>query len=131
MAPTPSPAAIDALYNATLATARRFSSYNFQNYFVRRTNDHFGKASTPATGQQQQAGMSQEQYDARVKELEVLKRAAEVNRMFEGPKLVVEHARPITGESQGLRSLAYRREPAKSFGIFWPFRCSSKRRLSA
>lgn len=97
MAPVPSPAAIDVLYNATLATARRFSSYNFQNYFVRRTNDHFGKGGQQQQ-QQQSATMTQEQFDARTKELEVLKRAAEVNRMFEGPKLVVEHARPITGE---------------------------------
>lgn len=36
-------------------------------------------------------------YDTESKELEVIKRAAEVNRMFEGPKLVVEHARPIEG----------------------------------
>ncbi len=35
-------------------------------------------------------------YEEQHKELEVLRRAAEVNRMYEGPKLVVEHARPIT-----------------------------------
>lgn len=35
--------------------------------------------------------------EERSKELEVMKRSAEVNRMFEGPKLVVEHAQPITG----------------------------------
>jgi hypothetical protein len=28
----------------------------------------------------------------------VLKRAGEVNRTFQGPKMVIEHARPITGE---------------------------------
>lgn len=27
----------------------------------------------------------------------MVRRAAEVNRAFEGPKLVVEHAEPITG----------------------------------
>ena len=36
-------------------------------------------------------------YDTESKELEVIKRAAEVNRMYEGPKLVVEHATPIEG----------------------------------
>jgi len=35
-------------------------------------------------------------YADQSKELEVLKRAAEVNRMYEGQKLVVEHASPIT-----------------------------------
>lgn len=40
-------------------------------------------------------------------ELEVLKRAAEINRMYEGPKLVVEHARPITsGGGAGMEASA-------------------------
>ena len=46
-------------------------------------------------------------YDGHVKELEVLKRSADVNRMFEGPKLVVEHPRIITsGGGAGMEASA-------------------------
>jgi hypothetical protein len=46
-------------------------------------------------------------YAEKQAELEVLKRAAEVNRMYEGPKLVVEHAQPITsGGGAGMEASA-------------------------
>lgn len=44
------------------------------------------------------ATFDQNAFEKKVKELETLKRCAEVNRMYEGPKLVVEYARPITSE---------------------------------
>jgi hypothetical protein len=46
-------------------------------------------------------------YETKQAELEVLKRASEVNRMFAGSKLVVEHARPITsGGGAGMEASA-------------------------
>ena len=46
-------------------------------------------------------------YEEKKAELEVLKRASEVNRQFAGPKLVVEHARPITsGGGAGMEASA-------------------------
>jgi LYR motif-containing protein 4 len=97
---TPTPAQIRSLYQSLLTTSNRFASYNFKNYFVRRTNESFKPilksldSSTPVAG-----GIDLSQfYSDQSKELEVLRRAAEVNRLYEGPKLVVEHARPITSE---------------------------------
>lgn len=46
-------------------------------------------------------------YEKKTAELEVLKRAAEVNKMYAGPKLVVEHATPITsGGGAGMEASA-------------------------
>ena len=39
--PVPSPQAILRLYGTTLRAARAFSSYNFRQYFVRRTKSAF------------------------------------------------------------------------------------------
>ncbi|KAG2120308.1 hypothetical protein BD769DRAFT_1480105 [Suillus cothurnatus] len=41
MATPPSRKAILSLYASTLRTAKSFSSYNFRNYFVSRTQDTF------------------------------------------------------------------------------------------
>lgn len=41
MAAPPSPRAILSLYGSTLRTAKSFSSYNFRNYFLRRTKENF------------------------------------------------------------------------------------------
>ena len=37
----PTKEAISQLYNNTLRASRAFSSYNFREYFVRRTNEKF------------------------------------------------------------------------------------------
>jgi len=44
-------------------------------------------------------------YETKTAELEVLKRSAEINRMYAGQKLVVEHAQPITsGGGSGMEA---------------------------
>jgi hypothetical protein len=57
--------------------------------FILRTNSHFKTPGPPAVV----AGSEKELvswYNARVKELEVLRRSAVINRIYEGPRLVVE-----------------------------------------
>ncbi|EJU01328.1 hypothetical protein DACRYDRAFT_22505 [Dacryopinax primogenitus] len=91
----PTRAQILNLYTATLRTARTFSSYNFRNYFVRRTKESFRKNSDESD-----PAKVLELYQDGLKELEVLRRAAVVNRLYEGPKLVVEKER--LGRAAGL-----------------------------
>ena len=103
MPPAPTLAQIQSLYNATVTAASRFASYNYRNHFLRRTDEVYRPilaALNPNPGSipvstPHPADLAKF-YDEQSKELEVLKRAAEVNRMYQGPKLVVEHARPIT-----------------------------------
>lgn len=52
--------------------------------FVRRTNLRFDAAPTESSPELPLW------YEARLSELEVLKRASVVNKIFEGPKLIVE-----------------------------------------
>ncbi|WVR04514.1 hypothetical protein IAU60_001518 [Kwoniella sp. DSM 27419] len=115
MPPAPTLAQVQSLYHSTLTAAGRFTSYNFHNYFIRRTDRVFKPvldSLAPPAGHESPAGNVDpvklgEFYQAQQKELEVIKRAAEVNRMFEGPKLVVEHARPITsGGGAGMEASA-------------------------
>jgi len=84
-----------SLYTSMLRTSRTFASYNFRNYFIRRTRqvfrEHAGETD-PARARQF--------LDEGLKELEVLRRAAVVNRLYEGPKLVVEKER--LGRAAGL-----------------------------
>lgn len=95
----PSSQQLDQLYKQTLAASKRFASYNFREYFVRRTNERFTPLlSSSATSGNVDASVDQKWWEKRVQELDVLKRAGEVNRTFQGPKMVIEHARPITGE---------------------------------
>ena len=96
----PSAQQLDQLYKQTLAASKRFASYNFREYFVRRTNERFTPLlSSSDTSGNVDASVNQKWWEKRVQELDVLKRAGEVNRTFQGPKMVIEHARPITGES--------------------------------
>ena len=81
----PSKQAIQSLFSSLLKTSKSFSSYNFREYFVRRTTTQFQKVESETDPQRLQAF-----YDERTKELEVLKRAAVVNSMYGGRKLVVE-----------------------------------------
>ncbi|WVQ84118.1 hypothetical protein IAT38_006263 [Cryptococcus sp. DSM 104549] len=104
MPPAPTPQQIQTLYTATVNAASRFATYNFNRYFLRRTDEIFkpvlasvAPASGAAPVKQIDPVELAKFYETQQAELEVLKRASEVNRMFEGPKLVVEHAQPITG----------------------------------
>jgi hypothetical protein len=91
----PSSQQIRQLYDQTLAASKQFASYNFRSYFVRRTNEKF----TPllSADSSSTTNLDEKWWQARVEELNVLKRSGEVNKTFQGPKLVVEHAMPITG----------------------------------
>jgi hypothetical protein len=106
----PTLAQIQTLYKSTLTAASRFASYNYRTHFTRRADEVFkpllarldgaeksGSSSSSSSGGKVSEGELQAFWEDHSKELEVLKRAAEVNRMFEGPKLVVEHPRVITG----------------------------------
>ncbi|KAK8846823.1 hypothetical protein IAR55_005911 [Kwoniella newhampshirensis] len=104
MPPAPTIQQVQSLYSATVSTASRFASYNFHNYFLRRTDEVFKPvldSINPPSGSAPVSAMDPNElakfYEEQKSQLEVLKRASEVNRMFEGPKLVVEHAMPITG----------------------------------
>lgn len=98
MSPAPSSAQIRTLYQNTLAASKRFSSYNFAQYFTRRTQQTFepylqSDDKIKTIKPEELAKFYQQQSAA----LEVLRRSGEVNRMYEGPQLVIEHALPITG----------------------------------
>ncbi|KAF8324010.1 hypothetical protein DL93DRAFT_2070200 [Clavulina sp. PMI_390] len=88
----PSRHAVLSLYANMLRTSRSFASYNFRTYFVRNTRVKFRAAATETDPQRIQSF-----YDQMTNELAVLKRSAVVNRLFEGPKLVVEKPRVTVG----------------------------------
>ncbi|WWD22117.1 hypothetical protein CI109_106606 [Kwoniella shandongensis] len=114
MPPAPTVQQVQSLYSATVSAASRFASYNFHNYFLRRTDEVFKpvlEAINPASGSTPVGSIEPNElakfYEEQKTQLEVMKRASEVNRMFEGPKLVVEHARPITsGGGAGMEASA-------------------------
>ncbi|CAE6421897.1 unnamed protein product [Rhizoctonia solani] len=80
-----------SLYAAMIRTSRSFSSYNFRNYFLRRTRTQFHEHLN-----EKDPAQIRTLYDTGLRELEVLKRCAIVNRLYEGPRLVVER-KPIVG----------------------------------
>ncbi|WRT64923.1 uncharacterized protein IL334_001863 [Kwoniella shivajii] len=104
MPPAPTLTQVQSLYSSFQTVSSRFTSYNFHNYFLRRTHLTFkpvleNLSPTPGSATQaKQIDPSElsKWFEEQQKELEVIKRAAEVNRMYQGPKLVVEHATPIT-----------------------------------
>jgi LYR motif-containing protein 4 len=81
----PTKEAIQALYSSTLRTSKSFASYNFRTYFVERTNHVFRQAQAEQDPAKLNTFMEEKK-----KELEVLKRAAAVNQMYGGRKLVIE-----------------------------------------
>lgn len=100
MSGAPSAAQIRSLYQNTLAASKRFSSYNFGQYFIRRTQKTFepylqSDDKITAAKPEELVKFYQQQTAA----LAILRRSGEVNRMYEGPQLVIEHALPITGMS--------------------------------
>ncbi|KAL7414683.1 hypothetical protein BDY24DRAFT_384195 [Mrakia frigida] len=89
----PTAAQITTLYQSTLKASKQFASYNFRNYFVLRTESHFKAPPSPATISW---------YNTRVRELEVLRRSAIINRLYEGPRLVVEAGVEVSTRSYSI-----------------------------
>ncbi|KAF5384165.1 hypothetical protein D9615_003362 [Tricholomella constricta] len=85
MATAPSRRAILDLYSTMLRTSNSFSSYNFREYFVRRTKDTFREIQTESDPTK-----VRHLYSDAVKELAVLRRGAIVNQLYGGWKLAVE-----------------------------------------
>jgi LYR motif-containing protein 4 len=81
----PTKEAIQALYTSTLRTSKSFASYNFRAYFVERTNHVFRQAQAEQDPNKLNTFMEEKK-----RELEVLKRAATINQMYGGRKLVIE-----------------------------------------
>jgi hypothetical protein len=116
MPPAPTVTQLKSLHNALTSASSRFTSYNFHPYFSRRVRETWAPVLSTLDPPGGSASVSAPQpdlselarfYEEQSKELEVIKRAGEVNRMFEGPKLVVEHARPITsGGGAGMEASA-------------------------
>ncbi|KAL4250969.1 complex I LYR family protein [Abortiporus biennis] len=82
------------LYSSMLRTSRQFSSYNFRQYFLRKTKEQFRDIQHENDPAKLSAF-----YGDRVKELAVLKRSAIVNQLYGGWKLVVEKQKPIRERS--------------------------------
>jgi hypothetical protein len=95
----PSRSQIISLYSALIRTSRSFSSYNFRNYFLRRTRTQFREHVGEKDPAQIRAF-----YDSGLKDLEVLKRCAIVNRLYEGPRLVVERKIIVGGGGAGVEA---------------------------
>jgi len=90
MAAPPSPQAILSLYSSTLRAAKSFSSYNFRNYFSRRTKENFRSMQA----ERDPAKLSLAYIEA-VKELKVLRRSAVVNQLYGGWRLAVEEQNDV------------------------------------
>ena len=102
----PTKEALLQLYSSTLRASRTFSSYNFRQYFVRRTKEQFREIQVRMSccPPYRTANMLQQDetdptklssfYNERAKELSVLKRSAVVNSLYGGWRLVVEKDKP-------------------------------------
>ncbi|KAG8934824.1 hypothetical protein FRC03_009520 [Tulasnella sp. 419] len=98
----PSRNMIISLYGDLLRTSRSFASYNFRNYFIRNTRLRFRENLN-----EKDPVKIQQLYDEGRKELEVLTRAAVVNRLYEGPRLVVEKSKlRVGGGGAGMEASA-------------------------
>ncbi|KAF7366522.1 hypothetical protein MSAN_00909500 [Mycena sanguinolenta] len=86
MVTPPSRRSILSLYSSMLRTSRSFSSYNFRNYFLRRTKDTFRTLQNERDGEKIRS-----MYSDAVAELAVLRRSAAVNQMYGGWRLAVEN----------------------------------------
>ncbi|KAE8538598.1 hypothetical protein D1P53_004960 [Cryptococcus gattii VGV] len=114
MPPAPTVQQIQSLYSATVTASQRFASYNFHKYFLRRTDEVFkpvlaslAPPASSAPSNPVDPSKLARFYEHQKTQLEILERASKVNRMYEGPKLVVEHARPITsGGGAGMEASA-------------------------
>jgi hypothetical protein len=91
---------IQALYTSTRAAASRFRSYNFQQYFVRRTEARFAAPLASVGGVEASgSGKAGDKLDAAAldafvseatAELAAIERAATMDAMYAGERLVVE-----------------------------------------
>ncbi|PPQ86417.1 hypothetical protein CVT25_003539 [Psilocybe cyanescens] len=82
---TPSRQAILSLYHNMLRTSQSFSSYNFREYFVRRTKDTFRAIQNESDPERVRS-----LYSDAVRESTVLRRSAIVNQLYGGWKLTIE-----------------------------------------
>ncbi|KAJ7628610.1 hypothetical protein FB45DRAFT_918748 [Roridomyces roridus] len=89
MVTPPSRRSILSLYSTMLRTSRSFSSYNFREYFLRRTRETFRTLQNETDGTKIQS-----MYSDAVAELAVLRRSAAVNKMYGGWRLAVETSKP-------------------------------------
>ena len=112
MAAPPTRDAILHLYASTLRASRAFSSYNFRNYFLRRTQEQFRqikvsgqlltfpimlvqcRALTSLLQNENDPAKLSMFFNKHVEELAVLKRSAIVNQLYGGWRLVVEKDKP-------------------------------------
>ncbi|KIK64955.1 hypothetical protein GYMLUDRAFT_160373 [Collybiopsis luxurians FD-317 M1] len=85
----PSRRAILSLYQSSLRTANSFSSYNFRNYFIRRTKDTFR-----AIQSESDPARLKSMYSEAAQDLAVLRRSAIVNQLYGGWRLAVEDQKP-------------------------------------
>ncbi|KAF9467705.1 hypothetical protein BDZ94DRAFT_1305323 [Collybia nuda] len=85
MATPPTRRAILDLYSTMLRTSRSFSSYNFREYFLRRTKDTF-RVMQEETDPAKVTNL----YSDAVAELTVLRRSVIVNQLYGGWTLAVE-----------------------------------------
>ncbi|KAF8065105.1 hypothetical protein FPV67DRAFT_1562942 [Lyophyllum atratum] len=88
MTTPPTRRAILDLYSTMLRTSRSFSSYNFREYFQRRTKDTFREMQAETD-----PSRVRNLYSDAVKELAVLRRSAIVNQLYGGWRLAVEKER--------------------------------------
>ncbi|KDR77218.1 hypothetical protein GALMADRAFT_95935 [Galerina marginata CBS 339.88] len=85
MSGTPSRQAILSLYHNMMRSSQSFSSYNFREYFLRRTKDKFRAIQNESDPERVRS-----LYSEAVKESTVLHRSAIVNQLYGGWKLAVE-----------------------------------------
>ncbi|KAG5644027.1 hypothetical protein DXG03_009242 [Asterophora parasitica] len=99
MSTAPTRRAILDLYHATLRTSNSFGSYNFREYFVRRTKDTFREIQTAESDPTKVKNL----YAAAANELAVLRRSAIVNQLYGGRKLAIEslERRPEDSKTRG------------------------------
>ncbi|OBZ76175.1 Protein ISD11 [Grifola frondosa] len=94
MATPPTRQSLLHLYSSMLRTSQSFSSYNFRQYFVRRTKSTFREIQNETDPAKLSAF-----YDEKTKELAALKRSAIVNQLYGGWRLVVEDQKPSKEKS--------------------------------
>ncbi|TDL19442.1 hypothetical protein BD410DRAFT_792048 [Rickenella mellea] len=90
----PTPNSILRLYSSMLRTSRSFSSYNFREYFVRRTKSTFREIQA-----EKDPLRAASLFRKAAEEHTVLKRSALVNQLYGGWRLVVEKQKPVRQRS--------------------------------
>ncbi|EAU84000.1 hypothetical protein CC1G_11438 [Coprinopsis cinerea okayama7 len=93
-AAAPSKQAILSLYHNMLRSSQSFSSYNFRQYFVKKTKDTFRQMQNETDPDK-----VRDLYAQAVKDSAVLRRSAIVNQLYGGWKLAVEVQKPHPEES--------------------------------